>query len=168
MAENIELVQISSDRWEEYKAIRLKALADNPYSFDASPDEELGLTDEEWKDRLSDPNAFRVFAQVDGKLVAKVEVDWKSSRKISHVAEVYGVYIDPEYRGQRLGGKLMTEIETLAKAHGIRKLWLDVVTTQEPAMSLYRSAGFREVGRLEQATYVNGQYYDKLLMEKLI
>jgi ribosomal protein S18 acetylase RimI-like enzyme len=163
----MQIIQISPDRWHEYKSIRLEALNDNPYAFDSSPDEE-NFTDEHWQEKLKEPNDFKIFAEDNGKLVAKMEVEWDMRKKIKHNAEIYGVYINPEYRGQGLGKLLMDEVEKVAKEHGITRLWLDVVVTQEAAMKLYRTSGFREIGRTEKSIQVDNTYYDKLLMEKLI
>jgi len=164
----MQVIQITQDRWQEYRELRLKALMDNPLAFDSSPKEEGQLSDEEWKEKLHEPNDFKVFVEDNGRLVAKMEVEWNMREKVRHIAEVYGVYIDPTYRGQGLGKMLMDEIERLAKDHGIEKLWLDVVVTQEPAKKLYRKLGFREIGRTEKSIKVDGKYYDKLLMEKLL
>lgn len=163
----MNLIQITPDRWQEYKAIRLQALENNPLAFDSSPDEE-NFSEGVWKEKLEEANDFKVFVEDNGKLVAKMEVEWDSRKKVRHNAEVYGVYIDPAYRGKGLGIMLMNEVERLAKEHGIMRLWLDVVVTQEPAMALYRKLGFREIGKTEQSIKVDGQYHDKLLMEKLI
>ena len=161
------IIQLSPERWQEYKAIRIKALNDNPFAFDTSPEEE-DFSDEEWEKKMKEPNEFKVFAEDNGRLVGKMEVEWDTRQKICHNAEVYGVYVDPKYRGQGLGKMLMEEVERVAKEHGITRLWLDVVVTQEPAMALYRKLGFREIGRTEKSLKANDIYYDKLLMEKLI
>ena len=163
----MKVIVLSTDRWKEYKEIRIQALNDNPFAFDSSPDEEE-FTDEEWKEKLEEPNDFKVFIENNGKLIGKMEVEWDQRRKIKHNAEVYGVYIAPEYRGKGLGKMLMDEVEKLAKEHGITRLWLDVVVTQKPAIGLYRKLGFREIGRTEKSLKTNGEYYDKLLMEKLL
>lgn len=163
----MKIIQLSPERWLDYKTIRLRSLNDNPFAFDSSADEE-NFTDIEWKDKLESTNGFKVFVEDNGHLVGKMEVDWDERKKIRHNAEVYGVYIDPEYRGKGLGKMLMDEVEKLAREHEITRLWLDVVVTQKPAMALYRKLGFREIGRTEKSLKTNGEYYDKLLMEKLL
>ena len=164
----MQVIQINPGRWQEYKELRLKSLRDNPLAFDSSPEEEEAFTDKEWQEKLEEDNGFKVFIEDNGKLVAKMEVEWDKRAKIRHIAEVYGVYIDTEYRGKGIGKLLMEEIERLAKHHNIEKLWLDVVVTQLPAMGLYRKLGFREIGQTHMSIKVNGEYHDKLLMEKLI
>ncbi len=165
---DMQVIQITPERWQEYKDLRLKALRDNPLAFDSSPEDEERLSEEEWKEKLEEENDFKIFIEDNGKLVAKMEVEWDKRAKVRHIAEVYGVYIDPDYRGKGLGSMLMNEIERLAPQHGIKKLWLDVVVTQAPAMGLYRKLGFREIGKTEMSIQVDGQYHDKLLMEKLL
>lgn len=163
-----KIVQISSDRWQEFKELRLRALVQNPCAFDSSPEEESHLSEEVWRERLEDHHGFKVFAEKDGRLIAKMEVEWRDIKKVNFIAEVYGVFIEEHYRGQNLGKLLMDEVERVSRTHNIQKLWLDVVVTQQAAMKLYKKLGFREIGRMEKAIKVDGEYYDKLLMEKFI
>lgn len=164
----MHVVQITPERWIEYKELRLKALKDNPLAFDSSPEDEEQLSEEEWKEKLAEENDFKVFIEDNRRLIAKMEVEWDKRAKVRHIAEVYGVYIDPQYRGKGLGKMLMDAVEKLAPQHDIKKLWLDVVVTQAPAMGLYRKLGFREIGRTEMSIQVDGAYHDKLLMEKIL
>jgi RimJ/RimL family protein N-acetyltransferase len=49
----------------------------------------------------------------------------------------------------------------------LNRIHLSVLATNERAIRLYLSAGFREEGRLRQAQYKNGQYVDLILMSLL-
>ncbi|MBE0447473.1 MAG: GNAT family N-acetyltransferase [Actinobacteria bacterium] len=46
----------------------------------------------------------------------------------------------------------------------LNRIYLTVLSTNNPASNLYRSLGFQEEGRLRQAQYKNGQYIDVLVM----
>jgi len=49
----------------------------------------------------------------------------------------------------------------------LNRIHLTVVPTNERALRLYRSLGFREEGRLRQAQYKDGQYLDLFVMSIL-
>jgi RimJ/RimL family protein N-acetyltransferase len=50
----------------------------------------------------------------------------------------------------------------------LRRIYLEVLATNERAVKLYRSLGFVEEGRLRQATWKSGKYVDVLIMGLLI
>jgi RimJ/RimL family protein N-acetyltransferase len=49
----------------------------------------------------------------------------------------------------------------------LNRIALEVLESNERALRLYRSLGFREEGRLRQAQFKNGKYIDVLLMSLL-
>lgn len=65
---NISVVTLSSDHWQQYRDIRLLALKSDPYAFGSSYEEEMNLTENDWRNRL---NAMW-FALVDGDVVGLV------------------------------------------------------------------------------------------------
>ena len=55
---------------------------------------------------------------------------------------VHDLAVQPEYRGRGVGRLLLEEIERRARARGSSKLTLEVHSTNEGAMRLYRRFGF--------------------------
>jgi RimJ/RimL family protein N-acetyltransferase len=49
---------------------------------------------------------------------------------------------------------------------GIAKIKLAVNSEQQAAIKLYKKFGFEIVGKLEKELFVDGQYYDELMMER--
>jgi ribosomal protein S18 acetylase RimI-like enzyme len=58
-------------------------------------------------------------------------------------AYVYAVEVAPEHRGRGHGRALMREADRLCDEAGARRLGLSVYAGNEPALSLYRSLGYR-------------------------
>jgi len=57
-------------------------------------------------------------------------------------AEIQRVYIRPEYRGRKLGEKIVSAIEGIASEKNSRLLLLETGIHQQPAIALYRRCGY--------------------------
>lgn len=61
------------------------------------------------------------------------------------VAELVKLYLDPSYRGQGIGWKLMEKTFESAKKFGYKQLYLESLPELGRAISLYERAGFRRL-----------------------
>lgn len=84
--------------------------------------------------------------------------------KLSHVANIWGMYVRPEMRGSGLSSLLMEA--ALNSAGSAKTVKLSVVTTNLVAYSLYRSFGFTEWATDTAALYFDGVYHDEFLMRR--
>ena len=84
-------------------------------------------------------------------------------------AEV-GIYIgSKEYRGKGHATETYELLERFAKNYlNLRKLKLNVVKNNNNAMRLWSKLGFLQVGELIAERYINGKYYNLIIMEKFI
>jgi [ribosomal protein S18]-alanine N-acetyltransferase len=69
------------------------------------------------------------------------------SRLAADEGEILSVGVDPAERGSGHGRTLLDHHLRRLAGLGIRRLFLEVEAENEPALKLYRKAGFREVGR---------------------
>lgn len=90
----------------EYRDFRLEALKKEPIAFGSSYDEEKSLSEEEWRKRIK--NAL--FALLKGKLIGVIVYVHDNKVKTKHIANIFGVYVVEEYRGQGGGKKLMDSV----------------------------------------------------------
>lgn len=74
-------------------------------------------------------NSFR---QEDGNLIARNG----------------GTAIAPEFRGQGIGKKMMEKNAELYIEQGVRRAYLEAISTNEPAIRLYESVGYNIIDRL--------------------
>jgi RimJ/RimL family protein N-acetyltransferase len=84
-----------------------------------------------------------------------------------NAAEI-GIGVCASARGRGIGRALMLGVEHWAAQAGIRRLHLSVVTTNAPAVALYRRLGFAEEGILRASAKVDGGFVDELAMAKLL
>ena len=64
----------------------------------------------------------------------------------TEIAEVKSMYVAPAFRGTGLGRQILARLDEIALEHGCRAVRLDTSDYLTPAVGLYRSAGYREVG----------------------
>ena len=70
-------------------------------------------------------------------------------------AEVKRMWVAPSARGLGLGRRLLAELEALAAERGARVLRLETNRALAEAVSLYRSAGYREVAAFSDEPYAH-------------
>lgn len=61
-------------------------------------------------------------------------------------AQLLNISIAPEHQRKGLGRKLLSEIMQIARAKNMRRVLLEVRPSNVAALSLYRAAGFHEIG----------------------
>ena len=164
-----QIRQIRPEDWQKFKALRIEALRLHPEAFGATYEYELSKTDEQWQERArecatSQENMIAV-ADNECQLVGMVGL-YRDSGKHAHVAHIWGVYVQADFRGRNLGCALMQEaLAGARRMEGLRKVSLQVNAVATPAYRLYLSCGFKATGRMVQEMCVDNVYYDMLLME---
>lgn len=111
---------------------------------------------------LSQPESFAELASKDGTAVA-----FTLARLIATEAELLLVAVSPECRRQGVARLLLENVANAARMRGGHAVFLEVRAGNEPAVQLYKSAGFNEVGR-RPAYYAgaNQSRYDALTMRR--
>lgn len=169
MDNNIRIIGLPENRWKEYRALRLLAIKDSPEAFMDTEEETLAFPEEKWRQRLSSPSGFMLFAEADEMLVGTISAFWEGGKRCRHVGHVVGFFVRKEYRGRGIGKQLFTAVlEKFKQYSHIEKICLGVVETQEAAHNLYKKFGFQEIGRKEKEQKVGDNYYDEHLMELLL
>ena len=141
----------ASHEWRTYKALRLRALADSPDAFGSTLAEEEGRPNTEWSSRL----ASGVDSRLDLPLLAVVDSEptglaWGRIESSNlDVANLYQMWVAPNYRGHGVGQMLLKAVIDWAKAANVCYLALGVTCGENPAMRLYLRAGFKPIGEPE-------------------
>lgn len=79
-----------------------------------------------------------------------------------------GMGLLPEFRGKGVGSKLLKAVLDHAKKFGLEKVELNVYTTNEPAIALYKKFGFEQEGLIRKYRKLDGKYFDCLAMGKFL
>lgn len=161
------------DEWAKYKDLRLQSLQEFPLAFSGSYEESISKPDEEWQKTLAGSINLEeslILCAYDGEyMTGCVGAYWKNKSKTKHVANVGLMYVKPEYQGQKLGERLLTELILNLKSLGqFRKIKLEVVTNNLPAFNLYEKLGFLQTGVNHEELFIEGKYYDTNMMELIL
>jgi aminoglycoside 6'-N-acetyltransferase I len=116
-----------------------------------------GSTDEEHKSEMLDiyehqETQLVLVAEIDGgKLVGFLEASIRpfvEDCHSEHVGYLEGWFIEPEYRRQGIGGKLVREAENWAQSKGCEEMASDAEIGNESSLSAHLNLGYSETSRL--------------------
>jgi ribosomal protein S18 acetylase RimI-like enzyme len=165
---NINIVEPKPEEWEVLKNLKIESLDQDPLAFE-DPEEGrakyLARTEEEWRSNLegkgSSGRKVFLFAKSEDNYLGMVSASIKDS-----VATIQHMYVNKEYRGQKIGKELLKALISKLKADkGVSKTELQVLTTQEAAINLYHSLGFKDVRIIKNSAKRDGILYDEIEME---
>ncbi|WP_263309821.1 GNAT family N-acetyltransferase [Brachybacterium atlanticum] len=140
-----EVREIDASEWETWRALRLRALREDPDAFASTLattlEREARDGEAYWLGYFSRPGPALI-AEVDGAPVGLARVVVEDGP-----AHLYSMWVAPEARGRGVGAHLITTaLEWLAAHHPGRTLRLEVVETNLPARRLCSRCGFAVVG----------------------
>ncbi|MDF2486450.1 MAG: phosphinothricin acetyltransferase [Herbinix sp.] len=109
----------------------------------------------------------RLVAEAEGNVIGWAALSPYSSRCVySGVAEV-SIYIKADYRGKKVGEKLLMELIEESEAAGYWTLQSGIIEINEASQALHKKLGFRMVGYRERiAKDHNGEWQNTVLMER--
>jgi len=161
----IEIKKLPPERWQDYRKLRLEALQADLIAFGSSYEEEISRPEEFWRNRIGS----MLFAVENDKLVGMVSYVFETRAKNKHIAGIYAMYVNQEFRNRGIGKRLMDSmISLIAENKDIRKIKLAVTPEQIYALKLYEACGFKRAGLFKDELYADGRYYDEVPMEKFI
>ena len=92
-------------------------------------------------EQMAEPDTAVFVARKDGVAVA-----CGALKRHGGVGEIKRMYTRPAHQGQGIGGRIVGEIERLARAEGLRQLVLETGDRHPAAWRVYERAGFRRCG----------------------
>ena len=145
--------------WEAVRAIYLEGIATGDATFETE-----APSWETWD--AAHLALARLVAQRGRNVIGWAALSPVSQRKAyAGVAEV-SVYVAAHSRGQGVGGALLERLIHESEAKGIWTLQAAVFSENAATLALHRRWGFREAGRRERISKLNGIWRDTILLER--
>jgi GNAT superfamily N-acetyltransferase len=129
------------DDWQRWSQVRLAALEDAPHAYGTKLSQWRLASEDRWRERLRDV-PFNALAEIDDAacgIASGLPEDDGSALLIS-------MWVAPSARGRGVGDALVQSVIEWARGWGAKAVKLDVVTTNSPAIELYRRNGFADNG----------------------
>jgi GNAT superfamily N-acetyltransferase len=128
-----------------YRDLMLEAYEHAADAFTTTAAERRAEPQSWWEKRIGSSSGIATsFGVWDGpRLVGTVAVEYSAKLKTRHTALVLGMYVTPSHRGKGLGRSLVEAAIAVASARPeVVVLTLTLTEGNEPALRLYRAAGF--------------------------
>jgi len=148
-AAGAEIRRVRAGEWAAYRQVRLAALAEAPYAFSTTLDQESAKDDAYWQDRAA--HGIPMFiAWQDGEPAglagAFVVPDGELPRGVRRAWHLVSMWVSPSARGSGLAERLVQAVADAARANGATRLILWVTEVNERARAFYGRLGFLPTG----------------------
>ncbi len=168
--QEFKVEQILPEDWQKYKALWLEALTNSPQAFGFSYEELANRTDEEWQVKigknLAEGSKSRMFVAKDGESFIGMMGFFE---KRAGVANIFGVYVNPQYRGKKVGDKLMAAVlNSLKQELDFSEVELTVNKDQAAAVEFYKRQGFSVVEEIKNVKMGDETVCDEYSMRRKI
>ena len=100
-------------------------------------------------------------------IIGWCDISPMSPPSLAHRGEL-GMGVHPDFRGQGIGRRLLQTTIAAARAFGLERVELAVLTNNVSAVALYRSAGFEVEGTIRRAQKLDDGYADDYIMALLL
>lgn len=142
MLQPAQIDQLTSGDGGRLRAIRLRALRNDPDAFGTTLDEAVRENLESWERQIQQLATF--VATADGCDVGLVR--GARHEHLSDTGYLLSMWVAGHARRQGIGSKLIDAVVSWAKTAGLNRLLLDVAESNAPAKALYSREGFVATG----------------------
>jgi RimJ/RimL family protein N-acetyltransferase len=122
---------------------------------------------EHWTNNINYEKALPILAIVEEKgnprIAGVASLEFHDTPAEKHKAE-FGITVHDSYQNKGLGTALTGHMLVIARKKVLRKVTLNVLTTNERAISMYEKCGFKIEAKLRKESFVKGRYYDDYVM----
>ncbi|MFB5266456.1 GNAT family N-acetyltransferase [Paenibacillus enshidis] len=113
------------------------------------------------------PRNLFLVAEVGDRIIGFSRCEGNDLKRFSHKVE-FGVCVLKDYWGYGIGKNLLQESIGWADSTGIQKMTLNVLETNDKAISLYQKLGFEMEGVLKNDKLLaGGRFYNTVVMGRL-
>src|SRR5690349_19766536 len=151
-----------------YREVRLACLKNAPQFFGSTYEEEILNPKFSFETYIeTDSPEHVMFGVFDGeRLIGITGFNRMARKRASHRGELVQVFVEPGYRGQNIGEKLLRHVLDYAFAlDGIEQVQLSVIASNQTAIKLYEKLGFQSFGVQPKYFKVGDSYMDQQFMQ---
>ena len=146
MTRAVEIRPARREEWGRVRDLRLRSLADAPDAFGSTLDFERGHEQAAWVGWIEGWEGAR-----NALFVAERGAEWIGMAVGSRAgdeadANLYGMWVDPSWRGRGIGAQLVDQVLGWAGSWGARSVVLAVTETNAGAAAFYEHLGFADTG----------------------
>ena len=138
----VQVRRLADQDWKTLRDVRLAALADAPYAFWATFQEESLFGQDQWRRFLKAATWWT--ASRDDRVVGVVAVLNRS--ETPDEAELIAMWVAPDERRRGTAARMLQAACEWVRAAGTQTLTLWVTEGNDPAKRLYESLGFQPTG----------------------
>jgi RimJ/RimL family protein N-acetyltransferase len=164
----MEIRRLGPSDANAFQALRLQALRECPSAFASNYEEERNETIAAVSQRMApaaDRGIFGAFSE--SELIGSIGFGRESLRKRAHKGFIWGMYVVPAFRNQRVGRQLISHVLEFAEPiQGMRQVHLRVNAANSAAIALYEAVGFRSFGLERGAMLIDGELHDEIMMAR--
>ena len=150
-----------------YRELMLEAYVRAADAFTSTAEERAAEPESWWVKRIAHPQGLSAaFGAREGtELLGTVALEYSAKPKTKHSALLIGMYVREQARGNGLGKALLqAAIQNVVARQGTKVITLTVTQGNEPAVCLYKAAGFQVWGTEPMAIFTPHGYKDKVHM----
>lgn len=113
-------------------------------------------------------NSIILLTIIDEQIAGIASINSNQKVRTKHVGTL-GIVVAEQYCGLGLGGEMVDYLIEWAKLNGITKK-ISLLTREDNtrAIELYKKVGFETEGILKKDNYINGVYYNTLMMSLIV
>ena len=137
---------VAREEWERVRDLRLHSLADAPDAFGSTLERERSVGRPEWIAWIEGwEGATNVMfvAERDDRWIG-MAVGSRTDEEAD--ANLYGMWVDPTFRGAGVGARLVEGVLAWARSWSARSVTLGVTETNDGAVGFYEHLGFADTG----------------------
>lgn len=108
-----------------------------------------------------------LLAKQENKVVGHCLIRSTDHAALKHVAKI-SMAVSADARRLGVGEALLRAAEKWAQQRRLRKIVLDVLANNRPALRLYEKLSYREEGARKDQVLIDGQFHDELLLAKFL
>jgi len=151
--------QMRPSDWDDARAIYLQGIAAGQATFETEAPS--------WEGWDANHLAFaRLVVRDDERVIGWAALSPVSARRAyAGVAEI-SVYVAFDKHGTSVGRQLLEALISESERNGIWTLQAVMFAENQASVALHRACGFREVGRRERISKLNGVWRDTILLER--